>query len=93
MIVRGRLGARLAVLELSTGGGELGPEDEGSAELGFEDESDAELARLEGVTSDDDGPLDNAVPEDGTAEVEAPFELWQAVSASSCVKGLAFTLT
>lgn len=102
VIVVGRLGARLAVLELSTGSGELGPEDEGSAELGFKDESDTELARVEGVSSDDgvcvggtsepgvvdglddaadDGPLDNAVPEDGTAEVEAPFELWQVVSA------------
>ncbi|KAK7700694.1 hypothetical protein SLS64_010838 [Diaporthe eres] len=77
VIVVGRLGARLAVLELSTGSGELGPEDEGSAELGFKDESDAELARVEGVSSDDDGPLDNAVPEGGAAEVEAPFELWQ----------------
>lgn len=114
VIVVGRLGARLAVLELSTGSGELGPEDEGSAELGFKDESDAELARVEGVGSDDDacaggtsepgavdgldvaaddGPLDNAVPEDGAAEVEAPFELWQVLSASSYVKGLAFTLT
>lgn len=93
VIVVGRLGARLAVLELSTGSGELGPEDEGSAELGFKDESDAELARVEGVNSDDDGPLDNAVPEDDAAEVEAPFELWQVVSASSYVKGLAFTLT
>ncbi|KAI7777569.1 hypothetical protein LA080_003404 [Diaporthe eres] len=114
VIVAGRLGARLAVLELSTGSGELGPEDEGSAELGFKDESDAELARVEGVGSDDDacaggtsepgavdgldvaaddGPLDNAVPEDGAAEVEAPFELWQVLSASSYVKGLAFTLT
>lgn len=96
-IVRGKvLVARLVVLELSTGSGELGPEDEGSAELGFKDESDAELAGVEGVSSDDDvsaggtsepgvvdgldgaaddGPLDNAVPEDGTAGVEASFEL------------------
>lgn len=53
VIVRGRLGARVSVLELPTDSGELGAEDEVSAELRLRDEGDEGLAKVEGVSSDD----------------------------------------
>lgn len=53
VIVRGRLGARVSVLELPTDSGELGAEDEVSAELRLGDEGDEGLAKVEGVSSDD----------------------------------------
>lgn len=53
VIVRGRLGARVSVLELPTDSGELGAEDEVSAELRLRDEGDEGLAKVERVSSDD----------------------------------------
>ena len=70
VIVIGRLGVRLAVLELPTDSSEL---------------ESAEEAKLD--VAADVGTLDNAVPEDGAAEEEAPVELWQRVSASCYVRG------
>lgn len=52
------------------------------------------LEELEGFKLDatEVGVLDTD-SEDGPVEEEAPFELWQVVSASCYVRGLAFTLT
>lgn len=64
VIVRGRLDARLAVLELPTGSGELGPTDVGSAELGFKGEGEDKLAAVEEVSSEDDRRLETEVGSD-----------------------------
>lgn len=64
VIVRGKLDARVAVLELPTGSGELGPTDEGSAELGFKGEGEDKLARVEGVSSEDDKRLESEAGSD-----------------------------
>lgn len=53
VIVRGRLGAGVAVLELPTDNGELGAEDKVSAELRLSDEGDEGLAEVEVVSSGD----------------------------------------
>lgn len=54
VMVTGRLGAGLAVVELPTDSNELAPEEEGDTELGFEDEGDAEVARVEVVSPNED---------------------------------------
>lgn len=73
VIVRGRLDARIAELELPTDSGELGAEDEGSVELKLRDEGDDGLAKVEGISSDDDvwvgGTSDSDVA-DGLGELD-----------------------
>lgn len=64
VMVRGRLNARVAELELATGSGELGPTDEGSAELGFKGEGEDKLGAVEGVSSEDDKRLETEVGSD-----------------------------
>ena len=65
------------------------------------DGDETELGLLEGLTlidssvdgAADVGTLDDTAPEDGTAEVDISPELWQTMSASCYLRGLAFTPT
>lgn len=75
VMVRGRLDARVAVLELPKDAGGLGAEDEGSPELGFRDEGDDGLAKVEGVSSDDDVSVGGTSDSDVVAGLEGLEEL------------------
>lgn len=89
--VTGKLRLSTMVVELSTGGEKLCPEDDGTAELGTVEETPAEDEDSEVGTPDDgtpeDGIPEDGIPEDGTPEEDTPLKLELEPVTASDVDG------